>query len=365
VKELHGAGNIHGIISIGGSGGTSLSSAVMRSALPIGFPKLIVSTMASGDVSSFIRETDITMMYSVVDVAGRNFILDNVFRNAAAAIGGMTTTYFKRSEDVKDEKNRNKDRPRTIAITMFGVTTRGVDFARKHIASFEPLHNGRVPFEILTFHATGAGGRAMERLIMEGRIDGVLDLTTTELADELVGGVLSAGPDRLTAASKRGIPQIIAMGGCDMVNFGPRDTVPSKFRDRLLYEHNPDVTLMRTNEEECKKIGLQVAKKLKKYAIRPDRVEVWLPYGGMSELSGSEGNVEGPFYDESADDAIFDVLKEKLNVHECGILVVESAGAGGINGEQFAVDAADRLLELMKQCEIERSNYELEDLSLA
>lgn len=211
-----------GILYIGGSGGTSLGASVMRSALPVGFPKLIVSTIASGNVANIVGETDITIMYSVVDIAGENSILNPVLENAAGMIGGAATVYYQRKP--QNNKNSEKESKRRIAITMFGVTTPAVSAARAELE--------RQGYEVIVFHATGTGGRAMENLIAEGCFDGVLDLTTSELADELVGGIMNGGPGRLTAAAEMGIPQVVSLGALDIVNFGPRDTVPSKFKKK-------------------------------------------------------------------------------------------------------------------------------------
>ncbi|KAI1618235.1 hypothetical protein EDD36DRAFT_425915, partial [Exophiala viscosa] len=243
VKDLVTKAQIQGIVSAGGSSGSSIATAFMRGACPVGFPKLMVSTMASGDVKHYVEETDITMMYSVVDIAGVNSILQRILSNAAAAISAMTVSYAKSLVDPSAAGMKGK----RIAITMFGNTTPCVDQVRRILTS---TPHDVSDYEIYVFHATGAGGRAMERLIAEGQIDAVIDLTTTEIADELFGGVLAAGPDRLEVAAKLGIPMIVSVGACDMVNFGPKDTVPEKYKDRKLVEHNPAVTLMRTTPEE-------------------------------------------------------------------------------------------------------------------
>lgn len=251
--------SIHGIVSIGGSSGTSLASIVMREALPVGFPKLIVSTMASGDVKPFIEDTDITMMYSVVDIAGVNSILNRILSNAAGAIDGMTDSYYHDSVVSPPKGPRQK----RVAVTMFGITTRCVDSIRLHLES-------QYQYEVYVFHSTGAGGKTMERLICERKIDAVIDVTTTEIADEVVGGVLTAGPDRLTAASQQGIPQVVCVGACDAVNFGPKDTIPAKFSDREVHEHNPAVSLIRTTPVECQKIGDFISQNLRKHVCHPE-----------------------------------------------------------------------------------------------
>ncbi|KAI1474524.1 hypothetical protein F4774DRAFT_327349 [Daldinia eschscholtzii] len=328
VGQLKDNEEIQAIISLGGSGGTSISSAVMRE-LPVTFPKLIVSTVASSDVSSYVAETDITMMYSVVDIAGLNEVLKAVIQNAAAAIVGMTKAY---ADKISNDGHRGiKTTKKGIGITMFGVTTKGVDAARRWLES----HG----FEVYVFHATGSGGRSMERLAKEGRLHGILDLTTTELADELVGGVFSAGSGRLTAAARAGIPQIVSVGALDMVNFGPRDTVPKELRDRRLIEHNPSVTIVRTTEQECEELGKRVAQRLKENCVRPDLTEVWLPLRGISAL-----DVEGqPFYDKSCDRFLFEAIK--IGLEGSGILIKELDT--DINDPGWSESIAKRLSKLI------------------
>ncbi|KAI1334526.1 hypothetical protein F5Y15DRAFT_287943 [Xylariaceae sp. FL0016] len=327
-KPLHAQGKIQGIVSLGGSGGTSIASAVMRE-LPLAFPKLLVSTVASGDTSSYVAESDITMMYSVVDIAGLNAMLRAVVDNAAAAIVGMTRAYVARA--AADGGAGPGKQKRGIGVTMFGVTTPAVDVARARLDS--------QGFEVYVFHATGAGGRAMERLVQEGRLDAVLDLTTTELADELAGGVMSAGPDRLTAAAKAGIPQIVSVGAMDMVNFGPRDSIPENLQSRTLFEHNPSVTLMRTSPEECAELGRRLSSRLKQNCKEPSLIEVWLPRGGVSAIA-----VKGQaFHDSKADEGLFGAIKDGLQ--NSGIKVVENES--DINNAHFAESIACRLKELI------------------
>ncbi|CAJ2500118.1 Uu.00g029710.m01.CDS01 [Anthostomella pinea] len=324
-KELRDNGKIQGIIGLGGSGGTSIAAAVMRE-LPLTFPKLIVSTVASSDTSSYVGETDITMMYSVVDIAGLNEVLKAVIDNAAAAIVGMAQVYAARTLQGRTGRER-----KGIGITMFGVTTQVVDVARRWL-------DGQ-GFEVYVFHATGAGGRAMERLVREGRLDAVLDLTTTELADELVGGVFSAGEHRLTAAARVGIPQIVSVGALDMVNFGPKDTVPAQFQDRNLFEHNPSVTLMRTTPQECEELGNRLARRLWENCADPEVIEVWLPLKGISAIA-----VKGQaFYDEDADRALFAAIKKELE--GSGIKTVEVDT--DINDPTWSEDIARRLTNLL------------------
>jgi uncharacterized protein (UPF0261 family) len=319
VLDLFAQGRLHGMLGLGGSGGSALVTQAMR-ALPIGVPKLIVSTVASGDTRPYIGAVDVSMMYSVVDIAGINRISERILTNAAAAIAGMAQAYaeFQPSPNVKPP----------VAATMFGVTTPCVTEARKYLEE-----RG---YEVLVFHATGTGGRSMEALVNGGFIAGVLDITTTELADELVGGVLSAGPDRLEATGNHGLPQVVSLGALDMVNFGPMDTVPEKFRSRRLYKHNPTVTLMRTTPEECAELGRIIAHKLNK-ARGP--VALFIPLRGVSMIA-TQG---GAFYDPVADRALVDNLKLELQsnveVHELDM---------DINDPRFAQAMASRLDEFVR-----------------
>lgn len=335
VAELYSSQMIAAAISIGGSGGTSLAASVMRSVLPIGFPKLIVSTVASGNVSSFVGETDITMMYSVVDVAGQNSILNPILENAAGMIAGAAKAYHDRHEREKNQENVSGEthdrKKKSVAITMFGVTTPAADAARIELEKND--------YEVFVFHATGVGGRAMENLIRQHRIDGVLDLTTSELADELVGGVMSAGPDRLTVAARAGVPQVVSVGALDMVNFGPRKSVPSHFNNRLIYQHNPDITLIRTSVDECRILGKQIADKLRTHVKEPKMAQVFLPLGGISMLS-TKG---GPYYDEAADRALFDAVTQGLGGSDIVILKDQRA----INDDGFSTDMAKTLMQLI------------------
>ena len=331
VQDLVSSSAIQGIISAGGSSGSSLATALMRNCCPVGFPKLQVSTMASGDMKHYIEETDITMMYSVVDIAGINSILKRILGNAAGAIVGMTTAYAKS----KAEMNGHATQGKRIAVTMFGVTTPCVDHIRR-ILDAAPHEPGE--HEVYVFHATGAGGLAMERLISEGNIDAVIDLTTTEIADHLFGGVLSAGPSRMDAAAKKGIPQVISVGALDMVNFGPKDSVPDKYKDRNLYEHNPAVTLMRTTKEENHQMGHFIVDKLKT-ATNPSSIKVLLPLGGVSMID----KPDQPFNDPEADKMLFDTIEDGLDSTD---IEVEKY-AENINDEVFAAQIARSILELM------------------
>jgi uncharacterized protein (UPF0261 family) len=291
VQDLFSKGRLQGILGLGGSGGTSLITVSMR-ALPVGVPKLMVSTVAAGDTRPYVGATDITMMYSVVDIAGINRISERILSNAAAAITGMARGYetFQSSPNVKP----------LVGATMFGVTTPCVTEARKYLEE-----RG---YEVLVFHATGTGGQSMEALVKGGFIAGVLDITTTELADELGGGVFSAGPDRLEIAGALGIPQVVSLGALDMVNFGPMESVPEKYRHRKLYKHNATVTLMRTTPEECAQLGHIIARKLNQ-AKGP--VTLFIPLRGISMIA-TEG---GAFYDPEADRALIDALKADLESH--------------------------------------------------
>jgi uncharacterized protein (UPF0261 family) len=330
VRELLETDEVHGILSAGGTGGTSLVSAVMREIVPLGMPKLIVSTVASGDTGPIIGETDITMMYSVVDIAGTNAMLRDVLGNAAGAMLGMSIAYEKRMLSQKKlETGENKSR---VGITMFGVTTPCVDKIREYLLS-------NYPVEVFVFHATGHGGKAMERMISESRLDAVLDVTTTEICDHLMGGNMSAGPTRLEAALKRGIPNLISVGATDMVNFGPKSMVPEKYTGRKLFEHNPTVTLMRTTKEECRMIGEFIATKIKDYAKETGNVEVWIPRGGVSIIA-TPGQV---FADEEADAALAEAIKEGL--HGSGVKIVEDAR--DINDPGFAIDMAKSFIKLL------------------
>ena len=287
VKELHAQGRLDAVLGLGGSGGTAIATHAMRE-LPVGVPKLMVSTMASGDTRPYVGAVDVTLMYSVVDIAGLNPISERILGNAAAAAAGMAKSKGPESEAEKP----------LVGATMFGVTTPCVTEARKRLEE--------LGYEVLVFHATGTGGQSMETLMRSGFITASLDITTTELADELVGGVLSAGPDRLEAAGELGIPQVVSLGALDMVNFGPFETVPPEFRDRLLYKHNPTVTLMRTTPEECAALGRVIAEKLNR-ARGP--LTVFVPLKGVS-LIATEGQV---FHDPAADDALFGALREHLD----------------------------------------------------
>jgi len=316
VARLAAENRIHGIISLGGGGGTAIATTAMR-ALPVGFPKLMVSTLASGQTAHYVGTTDITMMPAIVDVAGINRVSRAIFENAAGAIAGMVTAAEAR------RRTSAPDKPLIVA-SMFGNTTACVTEAKKILEA--------AGYEVLVFAATGAGGRAMESLIASGMVAGVLDITTTEWADELVGGVLTAGPERLDAAAKAGVPAIVAPGCLDMVNFGERATVPAKFAGRTFYQHNPQVTLMRTTPGENAELGRIIAEKLNRYTAP---VTVLLPRQAISVIS-APGQT---FHDPAADQALFSALRTHLRKE---IPVVEMDAA--INDPAFARACADTLL---------------------
>ena len=290
VLDLYRQGRVGGIIGLGGSGNATISCGAMQ-ALPIGVPKLMVTTVAAGDTRPYVGATDITMMYSVVDISGLNRLSRHILANAAGAISGMV------SRPNAPNSAPDAERP-LIAASMFGVTTPCVTAIRELLEA-----RG---YEVLVFHATGVGGRSMEALIRDGFVTGVLDITTTELADEVVGGVLSAGPERLEAAGRAAIPQVVSVGALDMVNFGPRESVPERFAQRRLYQHNPAVTLMRTTADENERLGALIARKLNG-ARGP--ATVLLPRGGVSAIDAAGE----PFHDPAADSALFASLRRDLD----------------------------------------------------
>lgn len=316
VRQLYEEGRLDGVIAMGGGGGSSVSAAAMR-ALPVGVPKLLVSTMAAGDTRPYVGTRDIMLMPSVVDVAGVNRISRRIFANAAGAIAGMVGV------DIAPEST---DRP-LIAASMFGNTTQAVDRARTTM--------DRSGYETLVFHATGTGGQTMESLIGDGFIAGVLDITTTEWADEICGGVLSAGPTRLDAAALHDIPQVVAPGCLDMANFGPRATVPERYAERNLYEWNPTVTLMRTTPEENVQMGEIFAQKLNR-ATAP--VAVLIPLKGFSILDSPGGR----FWHPEADAAFTATLKAHLRPD----IPVEEHDLN-INDPAFADRATELLLDML------------------
>lgn len=321
VVDLHAAGRLDGVLGVGGSGGTSVAARAVQE-LPVGVPKLLVSTMASGDVAPYVGAVDVTLMYAVVDVAGINSVSAQVLGNAAAAVAAMAREHAARRAAPATEH-----RP-LVGLTMFGLTTPAVDEARAELE--------RLGYEPLVFHATGAGGRTLEKLAGDGRFAGVLDLTTTELADDLVGGVLSAGPDRLTAAGARGVPQVVSLGALDMVNFGPRETVPAAFEGRRFVVHNPTVTLMRTTPAEMAELGRRIGARL---AAARGPVTVFVPLRGLSGIDRDGG----PFRDEEADAALFAALRAELAGSAVELVEVDAH----LNDPGFGRRAAHRLHELI------------------
>lgn len=315
VPKFYEDGRFDGVLSLGGGGGTNIATAAMRE-LPVGVPKVMVSTLASSDVSPYVGVKDVTMMYSVVDIAGLNQLSRRVLANAAGAICGM----------VEQQLPEVENKP-IIAASMFGVTTPCVTRLRQKLE--------KAGYEVLVFHATGSGGRSMESLIEDGFIVAVADLTTTEWCDEIVGGVLSAGPGRLDAAGRKGIPQVVSCGALDMVNFHALESVPEQFRSRNLYKHNPNVTLMRTTAEECAVIGKKIAEKLNK-STGP--TVLMLPLKGVSMID-RKGQ---PFYDPEADRALFDALRQHI---ASSVRLVELDFH--INDPAFADAATEELLNFL------------------
>jgi uncharacterized protein (UPF0261 family) len=318
VRRLYDEGKLDGIISMGGSGGTSIATTAMR-ALPIGVPKVMVSTVGGGDVSAYAGTKDITFMPSIVDVAGLNRISRVIYANAAGAIAGM----------VKMERPSTAEAKPIIVASMFGNTTPAVNHAKSILEA--------AGYEVLVFHATGTGGRVMESLITDGYAVGSLDITTTELADEVCGGVLSAGPERCLAAARAGIPAVLVPGCVDMANFWGMDTVPEKYRNRKLYQWNPNVTLLRTNVEENIKIGEMIARAANE---SKGPVAVLIPLKGVSMLD-SPG---GAFWDPEADRACFDAIKRNLRPD---IPYIELDY--NINDPEFSGKVAETLLEMLQK----------------
>ena len=318
-RKLYDEGCFDGIISMGGSGGTVMGTSAMRS-LPVGVPKLMVTTVASGDTSAYVGTADVTMMPAIVDIAGLNRINRTIFANAAGAICGMVAG--------EKETRLTPDKP-LIAATMFGNTTRAVDHARRIMEE-----NG---YEVIVFHASGTGGCTMEMLIENKYFAGVLDITTTEWADEVCGGVLSAGPSRLEAAIKAGIPQVVTPACIDMCNFWAPETIPEKFQERLFYKWNPNVTLMRTRPDENARMGQIFAEKLNR-ATAP--VAVLVPMGGFSEID-FPGK---PFWWPEADQAFVDALK--INLRPDIPLEISDKD---VNDPEFSGKVAQKLLELLSK----------------
>ena len=323
VSDLASKGQVAGVLGLGGGAGTTIATAAMR-ALPFGVPKLMVSTLASGQVRPYVGVRDVMMMHSVVDICGLNRISRTVLENAAAAMAGMVQA----AGSPQRSDQGGEDRP-LLSATMFGVTTPCVERARRILE--------QAGHEVLVFHATGTGGSTMESFIRDGLIRGALDLTTTELADELVGGILSAGPDRLTAAAMRGVPQVISLGALDMVNFGPSETVPEKFRERLFYQHNPNVTLMRTTPAENDRLGREIAQKA---SAAGGLTVVLVPLRGVSAID----RAGQPFWWPEADAALFQSLRNWMSPQ---VELIELDYH--INDPAFAEFAAQALLRLIRK----------------
>lgn len=322
VPQLYQEGKLDAILSFGGSGGTSLVTPAMQ-ALPLGVPKLMVSTMASGNVEQYIGTSDIIMMPSIVDIAGLNKISRMIFRNAIFAIAGM----LKGHESMPDVQKTHRP---LIAASMFGVTTPCVMAAKKYLEE-----RG---YEVIIFHMTGTGGRTMESLIRQGFFAGVLDLTTTEWCDEVAGGVLSAGPHRCEAAVQCGIPQVVSVGACDMVNFGPPDTVPKKYIGRQFYPHNPMVTLMRTSEIECREVARNLAKRWNEASAS---MAVFLPKRGISMIDADGKPFDGPFERR----VLFDTIEAGIDNPHVTIHEVDLH----INDPEFAKMAAQELIKRLEE----------------
>ena len=319
IPRLYEEYRFDGILSFGGTGGTSIVTPGMR-ALPIGVPKIMVSTVASGDVSFYVGTSDIMMYPSIVDVSGLNSLSTKIFANAAHAMAGML------NYEVKQKANKKP----LIAATMFGVTTPCVDAAREYLE--------KKGFEVLVFHATGTGGKTMEALINSGFFAGVLDLTTTEWCDELFGGVLAAGEHRSEAAAIKGIPQVVSVGAMDMINFGTIDTLPENMQNRNIYRHNPSVTLVRTTTEENRALGEKLAQKLN---MAHKKTVLLLPLKGVSMID-AEGQ---PFYGKEEDEALFETLKRHIDTQKVKVIELPLH----INDKKFAQKAAEILIALIEE----------------
>ena len=319
VKRLHAEGRLDAVGGLGGSGGSALVTHAMRE-LPIGVPKLMVSTVASGDTSPYVGSVDVTMMYSVVDIAGVNRVSARIMANAAGALAGMAGATV---------PPLGEESPIVVA-SMFGVTTAAVTTARERLEE--------LGYEVLVFHQTGAGGGSMEKLLEGGFAVGSLDVTTTEFCDQVAGGVLAAVPERLESAGRAGIPQVVSLGALDMVNFGPLDSVPERYRERNLYVHNPTITLMRTTPDECREIARIIAAKLNA-ATGP--TVLFVPLRGVSAIA-TEGQ---PFHDPEADEALFATLREEIDASKVEVHELDA----DVNDPAFALAMANRLHELLTE----------------
>lgn len=320
VEQLWMENRLDGVIGLGGSGGTALISRAMRQ-LPIGVPKLLVSTMASGDTSHYVDTTDITMMYSVVDIAGINKVSAEILNNAACAIAGMARGH--------EAYHPEGDERPLIGATQYGTTTKCVDTARDWLED--------AGYGVIAFHATGPGGRSMEALMASGHIVASLDITTTELMDEVAGGTTTAGPDRLEMAGSLGLPQVVSVGASDQITFRPPSAIPELLRHRHSYRHNPSITLVRSNAAEMAEYGRMLCSKLNR-ASGP--VSVFVPLRSLSEYD-EKGGV---FHDPDANSALFEVLRAGLGP---GVELVEMDN--DINDPEFALAMASRLDEHFRE----------------
>ncbi len=317
-RRLHAEGRLDGVAGLGGTGGSSVATAAMR-ALPLGVPKLMVSTVAAGDTRPYVGATDVTMMYSVTDIAGINRVSARILSNAAAAIAGMARSRTPPFGDARP----------LVGASMFGITMPCVNAARKRLEE--------LGYEVVVFHQTGTGGRSLEELIQARLITAVLDVTTTELADELVGGICPAVPGRLETAGRLGIPQVVTLGALDFVCMGPLKTIPERFSSRTFHRHTPEMIGMRTSPDECAELGRTIARKLNA-ATGP--TALFVPLRGVS-LYATEGQV---FHDATADEALFGALREsvdraRVEVHELDV---------DINDQGFALTMANRLHDLCR-----------------
>lgn len=319
LPKIHEKEKFDGFIALGGSGGSAIATAGMQQ-IPIGIPKIMISTMASGNTSPYVGTSDIIMMPSIVDVAGLNKISIQIFNNACKSMAGMVNYEVEVEEDTKP----------LIAASMFGLTTPSVNQAKEILEE--------KGYEVIVFHATGTGGKTMESLIESGFFKGVLDITTTEWCDELFDGVLNAGPNRLEAAALNGIPQVVSLGALDMVNFGPFDSIPKKYDGRNFYKHNPTVTLMRTSIEENELLGKKIAEKLN-MAIK-DTI-LLIPKKGLSGIDIENG----PFYGKEEDETLFKTIKENINNPLVEIIEVDTH----INDKEFSELAAKKLMEMLEK----------------
>lgn len=318
IPKLYEEGLFDAVLALGGTGGTSLVTPCMR-LLPLGVPKIMVSTMASGDVSRYVGTSDILMMPSIVDVAGINRISSQVLTHAVHAIVGM----------VEHENTDIPVKKPLIAATMYGVTTPCIMRAKEYLE--------QEGYEVIIFHASGTGGKMMESLINSGIVDGVLDLTTTEWIDEIAGGIMAAGPERLDAAALNGIPQVVSVGAADMITFGERSSLPEKYKNRVVYMHNPAITVVKSNIEENIAFGIKVGEKLNQCK---SNAALLLPIRGisMNDKAGSK------YYGPKEDQTLFITLKKVINNPLVEIIDVDAH----INEEVFAISAAKKLIELME-----------------